>query len=134
MRISDWSSDVCSSDLPEKTVVDNILYVNATEYTPLDSTLITTGEIQPVAGTPFDFTEPVPIETAVARDPSPGQLQFASGLDHNIVLNTGGGIFQMTDPLMPPRRGIPREVYTNVTGRQVTQGSMPDMSERQSGW
>src|SRR3546814_747890 len=43
---------------PEKTVVDNILYVNATEYTPLDSTLITTGEIQPVAGTPFDFTEP----------------------------------------------------------------------------
>src|SRR5690606_2418931 len=38
---------------PKKTVLDDVLYVNATAYTPMDSTLITTGEIQPVAGTPF---------------------------------------------------------------------------------
>lgn len=114
------------SGAPEKTVVDNILYVNATEYTPLDSTLITTGEIQPVAGTPFDFTEPVPIDTALARDPSHAQLQIASGIDHNFVLNTGGSIDELAARLYAPSSGIAMEVYTNEPGMQVYTGNMLD--------
>ncbi|MEC3878640.1 aldose epimerase family protein [Parapedobacter sp. 10938] len=113
---------------PEKTVLDNVLYVNATDYTPLDSTLITTGEIQPVAGTPFDFTEPLPIRAALGRDSLNAQLQIASGIDHNFVLNTNGSIDEPAARLYAPGSGIAMEVYTTEPGMQVYTGNMLDGS------
>lgn len=111
---------------PAKTVLDDVLYVNATQYTPLDTTLITTGEIQPVAGTPFDFTEPVPISTALARDTSHAQLRIASGIDHNFVLHTNGSIDELAARLYAPTSGIAMEVYTTEPGMQVYTGNMLD--------
>lgn len=113
---------------PGKTVLDDILYVNATQYTPLDSTLITTGEIQPVAGTPFDFTQPVSIGTAMERDMANEQLQIASGIDHNFVLNTGGRVDELAASLYSPSSGVVMEVYTNEPGLQVYTGNMLDGS------
>ncbi|HWK58445.1 MAG TPA: aldose epimerase family protein [Parapedobacter sp.] len=113
---------------PTNTILDDILYVNATQYTPLDSTLITTGEISPVAGSPFDFTEPVSIGTALARNPSHAQLQIASGIDHNFVLDTDGDIDKLAARLYAPSSGIAMEVYTNEPGMQVYTGNMLDGS------
>ena len=104
---------------PTQTVLDHILYVNATHYTPVDSSLITNGEILPVAGSPFDFTEPVSIGDAIARDPSHAQLQFAGGLDHNLVLDTDGSTDALAARLYAPSSGIAMEVYTNEPGMQV---------------
>ena len=111
---------------PEKTVLDDVLYVNATQYTPLDSTLITTGDIQPVAGTPFDFTKPISIGTALASDSAHNQLAIASGIDHNFVLNTGGSIDEVAARLYAPSSGIAMEVYTTEPGLQVYTGNMLD--------
>ncbi len=67
------------------TIYDHVLTLNAPSYTPVDPTLIPTGSIDPVAGTPFDFTEPMPIGARI-RDADP-QLLIGQGYDHNFVLD-----------------------------------------------
>jgi len=67
------------------TILDHNLTLNADRYTPVDSTLIPTGAIDPVAGTPFDFTKSTPIGERI-RDNN-RQLLFGHGYDHNFVLN-----------------------------------------------
>ena len=66
--------------------LDHELRLNADRFTPVDSTLIPTGAIDVVAGTPFDFTASTPIGARI-RDYSNEQLQFGRGYDHNFVLN-----------------------------------------------
>ena len=68
------------------TTYDHELQINAANYTPVDSTLIPTGEIAPVAGTPFDFTQPHAIGERI-RDASDEQLIIGQGYDHNYVLD-----------------------------------------------
>ncbi|SFB86068.1 aldose 1-epimerase [Parapedobacter composti] len=110
------------------TILNDILFVNADGFTPLDSTLVPTGEITPVKGTPFDFTKPLAIGEGMARDTLHEQLRVAGGIDHNFVLNT------RHDPLVPaarlysPRSGIVMEVYTTEPGLQVYTGNMLDGS------
>jgi aldose 1-epimerase len=67
------------------TVEDHRLKLNADHYTPVDPTLIPTGEIAPVAGTPFDFTRSKAIGQRI-RD-SHEQIVIGQGYDHNFVLN-----------------------------------------------
>jgi len=67
------------------SINDHKLLLNANRYTPVDSTLIPTGTLDPVAGTPMDFTRPTAIGARV-RD-SFGQLVFGRGYDHNWVVN-----------------------------------------------
>ncbi len=67
------------------TIEDHVLKLKADHYTPVDPTLIPTGEIAPVAGTPFDFTRPTPIGQRI-RD-SHEQIVIGQGYDHNFVLN-----------------------------------------------
>jgi aldose 1-epimerase len=64
---------------------DHVLTLHAGQYTPIDATLIPTGAIEPVAGTPLDFSTPTPIGARI-RD-SFAQLVFAQGYDHNFVVN-----------------------------------------------
>jgi aldose 1-epimerase len=66
-------------------IYDHELELNASHYTPVDSTLIPTGAIDPVAGTPLDFTKETPIGDRI-RD-NFEQLVFGRGYDHNFVLN-----------------------------------------------
>lgn len=66
------------------SILDHHLMINADAFTPVDDTLIPTGEIRPVEGTPFDFTQPTPIGERIEQDNE--QLTFGKGYDHNFVL------------------------------------------------
>lgn len=118
---------------PESSILDNILYVNANQFTPLDTSLITTGEIRSVAGTPFDFNKPMNIKRGIARDSANKQLAIVGGLDHNWVLNTGGDPTILAAKLYSPTSGISLEVYTNEPGIQVYTGNMLDGSQSGKG-
>lgn len=65
------------------TVLDHVLQINADNYTPTDDTLIPTGSIEPVAGTPLDFTKPKRIGARIEKLTDTAAL----GYDHNFVLN-----------------------------------------------
>jgi aldose 1-epimerase len=67
------------------TIEGHMLQLNASNYTPIDSTLIPTGEIAPVANTPFDFTTPHAIGERIRNDNE--QLKAGRGYDHNFVLD-----------------------------------------------
>ena len=62
--------------------------LNADRYTPVDDTLIPTGELAPVAGTPFDFRKPTAIGARINQPNA--QLKNGQGYDHNWVLNRKG--------------------------------------------
>ncbi len=70
-------------------ILDHVVQLNADRYTPVDDTLIPTGEIADVAGTPFDFREPKAIGEDI-DDEDDEQIEFGGGYDHNWVLNRDG--------------------------------------------
>jgi len=70
------------------TILDHLMTIDAAEYTPVDSTLIPTGVIAPVAGTPFDFRTPTAIGARIGQTDT--QLRFGKGYDHNWVLDRKG--------------------------------------------
>ena len=70
------------------TVEEHVLQLHAAAFTPVSEAMIPTGEIRPVAGTPFDFRTPTPIGARIDDDDA--QLRFAGGYDHNFVLDRGG--------------------------------------------
>ena len=111
---------------PAQPVYNDILYLNADYYTPVDSTFMTTGEILPVAGTPMDFTTPKPIGQDINQDFA--QLKNGKGYDHNWVLNTKGNVRQVAARLKSPDTGIVLEVYTNEPGVQMYTGNFLDGS------
>jgi aldose 1-epimerase len=110
---------------PDKLSLDNILYVNADQYTPVDSTFMTTGEILPVKGTPMDFTTPKPVGKDI-QDTAFVQIKNGNGFDHNWVLNTKGDIKKVAASLYSPVSGIKLEVFTNEPGIQVYTGNFLD--------
>ncbi|MBP1678064.1 MAG: galactose mutarotase, partial [Bacteroidetes bacterium] len=72
---------------PNNTITEDILYVNADRYTPVDSTFMTTGAIDSVKGTPMDFVTAKPIGQDIDKYDFE-QLKNGNGYDHNWVLNT----------------------------------------------
>lgn len=110
---------------PSKAATDHILYVNADNYTPVDSTFMTTGEIVTVKDTPMDFTTPKTIGQDITNFDFV-QLKNGNGYDHNWVLNTNGDIAQLAAKLTSPESGITLEVYTNEPGIQVYTGNFLD--------
>ena len=63
------------------TILDHVLTIHASKFTPVDSGLIPTGELKPVAGTPFDFTKPTVIGARIEQNDE--QLKLGKGYDHN---------------------------------------------------
>ena len=106
---------------PSNPAIDHILYMNASNFTPVDSTFMTTGEIASVEGTPMDFTTP----KAIGRDiENPyQQLRNGKGYDHNWVLDTKGNVNELAAKLSCPSTGIAVEVYTNEPGIQIYTGN-----------
>ena len=104
-----------------KVGTDMILYVNADNFTPSDSSYMTTGEIVSVEGTPMDFRTPHAIADSINSDYY--QVKNATGYDHNWCLNTykdgKGDDTQVCASLYSPTTGIFMEMYTNEPGVQV---------------
>lgn len=110
---------------PANPATDHQLYINADSITPVDSTFMTTGEMIPVAGTPFDFKTPKTIAPDVTNFDNE-QVKFGNGFDHNWVLNSKGDISQVAAKLTSPTSGITLEVYTDEPGIQVYTGNFLD--------
>lgn len=111
---------------PQKPVTDEILWVNADGFTPVDDTFMTTGEIRPVDGTPMDFRQPKAIGRDIEADDE--QLHNALGYDHNFVLNSQGSIAQTALRLEDSESGIMLEMWTNEPGVQIYTGNFLDGS------
>lgn len=100
------------------TILDHTLMIDADNYTPVDTTLIPTGEIKPVKGSPFDFT----IATKIgARIDS-----VDGGYDHNWVLNKKGTSMDKVATLSDEVSGRKMEVYTTEPGLQFYSGNFLD--------
>ena len=106
---------------PSNPAIDHILYLNATNFTPVDSTFMTTGEIAAVEGTPMDFTTPKAIGQDIENPYQ--QLRNGKGYDHNWVLDTKGNVNELAAKLSCPSTGIAVEVYTNEPGIQIYTGN-----------
>lgn len=106
---------------PSNPAIDHVLYLNATNFTPVDSTFMTTGEIASVEGTPMDFTTPKAIGQDIENPYQ--QLRNGKGYDHNWVLDTKGNVNELAAKLSCPSTGIAVEVYTNEPGIQIYTGN-----------
>lgn len=107
------------------SIVDDYLYVNASAYTPIDSTCMTSGEIAPVAGTPFDFTTSHKVSDMI-DDRTNEQIVNGNGYDHNWVLDTNCDINEVAAKLYCEKTGISVTVYTDEPGIQVYTGNFLD--------
>ena len=93
------------------------VFIAADRYTPTDKTLIPTGELAPVQGTPLDFTRPTPMSVNIER-----LKAFPGGYDHNFVLNSGGGKLARAAQAYEPKTGRVLEVLTTEPGIQLYNG------------
>jgi aldose 1-epimerase len=105
-------------------ILGHILTINADRYTPVDSTLIPTGELASVAGTPFDFRHPMPIGRRIGQPDQ--QLQYGKGYDHNFVLNRSGPGLTHALHLLEPKTGRTLDISTTEPGLQFYSGNFLD--------
>ena len=105
-------------------ILNHLLTIDADRYTPVDDTLIPTGELAPVEGTPMDFRQAKPIGCDITADFD--QLHIGRGYDHNWVLNTKGDDTRACAHLESPLTGITMEVFTTEPGMQVYTGNFLD--------
>ena len=103
------------------TVLDHHLTVNAARYTPADSASIPTGEIAPVAGTPFDFRQPHTLRARIA-DEQP-QLRASGGYDVNFVLDDADAGLTLAAVVHDPQTGRAMDVLTDQPGVQLYTGN-----------
>lgn len=104
------------------TINDHVLKLNADKYTPVDDTLITTGELAPVEGTPLDFRTP----TAIGKRVDELTSTSALGYDHNFVINrgeAGEGELVEAAKLVDPKSGRTLTVVTDQPGIQFYGGN-----------
>ena len=108
-------------------ILNELITINADSITPIDSTMIPTGKIVPVDGTPFDFRKPTAIGLRIGADDQ--QLKFAGGYDHNWILNhkdsTG---MVLAASAYDPGSGRTLDVYTTEPGIQFYTGNFLDGS------
>jgi aldose 1-epimerase len=107
-------------------VMGHLLTLNAEEFTPVDATLIPTGEFRKVAGTDFDFRTPKPIGRDI-RDGKEEQLVFGKGYDHNwVVSHTVAKEPRVVARVEDPSSGRVMEVLSDQPGLQFYSGNFLD--------
>lgn len=116
-------------------VLTHQISIAADTFTPLDASLIPTGDVEPVAGTPFDFRSPTAIG-ALIGSPDP-QLERAGGYDHNFVVRGGnggsGGPLRHAAAVLEPSSGRTLDVSTTEPGLQFYSGHALDGTVRGKG-
>ncbi len=104
----------------ENTILNHTLMINADSITPIDSTLIPTGVLMAVEGTPFDFRKPAKIGLRINNPDQ--QLVFGLGYDHNYALNNQGNLTlaaELTDSIS----GRVLQIFTTKPGIQFYSGN-----------
>lgn len=111
------------------SILDHELLLNATRFTPVDETLIPTGELRDVQGTPFDFRARTAIGARIDADDE--QLAFGGGYDHNFVLDgwADDGSLSSAAILHDPVSGRTMQVLTTEPGIQFYSGNFLDGSD-----
>lgn len=102
-------------------IENHILWLKASNYTPVREGLIPTGEIVPVAGTPMDFTKAKRVGQDIDSDFD--QLVMGGGYDHNFVLDDWNRKLQLFATLEEPESGRRMEAYTDLPGVQFYAGN-----------
>jgi len=102
-------------------ILGHELTLFAAKYTPADETFIPTGKIEPVKGTPFDFTTAKTIGSRI------GELKGTpGGYDVNYVLDSGGGKLALAARVVEPKSGRVMEMLTTEPGVQLYTGNFLD--------
>jgi aldose 1-epimerase len=107
-------------------VLSHELMIAADRFTPVDASLIPTGELRPVGGTPFDFREPVAVGARIGA--ADEQLEYGRGYDHNWVLNREDSGLALAARLFDPSSGRVLDVRTTEPGVQFYSGNFLDGS------
>jgi aldose 1-epimerase len=102
-------------------ILDHEAVIRASAFTPVDSTLIPTGELRPVEGTPFDFRTPHLIGERIGEDYD--QLLLGGGYDHNYVLDN---LEEVDAEVYDPSTGRVIQVITDQPGVQLYTGNFLD--------
>jgi len=105
-------------------ILGHQVQIDADRFTPVDSTLIPTGELRPVTGTPFDFRGSTAIGARIEQDDE--QLRRGRGYDHNFVLNHPIGRLDVIARVSEPVSGRTLEVLTTEPGVQFYTGNFLD--------
>ena len=108
----------------EGTVLEHQVMINADRFTPVDGTLIPTGELRAVKDTPFDFTKATAIGERIGQNDQ--QLKFGNGYDHNFVLNRNHDGLTKGAEVYEPASGRVLEVWTSEPGLQFYTGNFLD--------
>ncbi|SNY98566.1 aldose epimerase family protein [Halomonas sp. hl-4] len=106
------------------SILDHQLMINAPEFTPVNDSLIPTGELRAVEGTPFDFTQATAIGERIDQDNE--QLEFGGGYDHNFVLardNAASDELVLAAKVWEPQSGRMVEIETTEPGIQFYSGN-----------
>jgi aldose 1-epimerase len=105
-------------------ILGHVVQINADKFTPVDGTLITTGELKPVDGTPFDFRTPTAVGARIGQNDE--QLKFGNGYDHNWVVNHPAGELGLDARVTEPITGRVMEVWSTEPGLQFYSGNFLD--------
>jgi len=109
-------------------ILDHMLTIKAAAFTPVDSVMIPTGEIRPVAGTPFDFNTPHAIGERISENYD--QLILGRGYDHNYILDNKD---EVDATVYEPVSGRVLEVITDQPGMQLYTGNFLDGKQKGHG-
>ncbi|MBR0192336.1 MAG: galactose mutarotase [Thermoguttaceae bacterium] len=116
------------------TITDHVLTINADKFTPVNETLIPTGDLRDVEGTPFDFRKPTAIGERIGQTDY-DQIKLGNGYDHNWVLNKTENVVGKNSEkfletpdatLYEPTTGRVMDVYTTEPGIQFYAGNFLD--------
>ena len=114
-------------------ILNHEVMISASKFTPVDSTLIPTGELRPVEGTPFDFRKPTAIGARIKQDDE--QLKFGNGYDHNFVIDKAPGELGLMARVYEPTTGRVLEVLSTEPSLQFYSGNFLDGSNKgKDGW
>ena len=105
-------------------ILDHQLQLWASRFTPVDSNLIPTGSLQPVAGTPFDFRKMTRVGERI--DANDEQIKLGHGYDHNWVLDSQSGKLALAAEVYEPTTGRVLQVLTTQPGVQFYTGNFLD--------
>ena len=105
-------------------ILSHTVMIAADKFTPVDSTLIPTGELKPVDNTPFDFRTPTTIGARIGQTDE--QLKFGGGYDHNWVINKPMGQMGLMARVTEPTSGRVLEVSSDEPGLQFYSGNFLD--------